>query len=64
MDAGDGSPNPNDNAGESEAQLIAKLIQSLREVITQQTNTIELARAEIQEVKSEQNALREQNTRL
>jgi cell division protein FtsB len=44
--------------------MIANLVNSLKEVITQQTSIIESARAEIQEVKTEQVALREQNTKL
>jgi peptidoglycan hydrolase CwlO-like protein len=45
-------------------QTVASLISSLKKVITQQTNIIELARAEIHEIKTEQNTLREQNTKL
>ncbi|KAI9035201.1 cell division protein ZapB [Aspergillus affinis] len=45
-------------------QMIAGLIGSLKEVITQQTSTIQSARAEIREIKSEQQALKEQNTQL
>jgi regulator of replication initiation timing len=44
--------------------MIANLVNSLKEVITQQTSIIESARTEIQEVKTEQKALREQNTKL
>jgi hypothetical protein len=45
-------------------QTVASLISSLKIVITQQTNIIELARAEIHEIKTEQDTLREQNTKL
>jgi peptidoglycan hydrolase CwlO-like protein len=44
--------------------MIANLVNSLKEVITQQTSIIESARTEKQEVKTEQKALREQNTKL
>jgi predicted RecB family endonuclease len=45
-------------------QMIASLVISLRKAVTQQTSIIKAARAEIQEIKTEQKALKEQNTEL
>ncbi|EED11825.1 conserved hypothetical protein [Talaromyces stipitatus ATCC 10500] len=45
-------------------QTVASLVSSLKKVITQQTNIIELARAEVREIKTEQITLREQNVKL
>lgn len=44
--------------------MIASLIGNLNKVIAQQTGTIQSARAEIREIKTEQQALKEQNTQL
>jgi hypothetical protein len=45
-------------------QVIGGLIDSLRTIIGQQTSTIQAARAEIQEIRTEQQALKDQNTKL
>jgi hypothetical protein len=45
-------------------QMIASLVISLRKAVAQQTSIIEAARAEIREIKTEQKALKEQNTEL
>ncbi|KAI9041460.1 uncharacterized protein KD926_006856 [Aspergillus affinis] len=45
-------------------QMIAGLIVTLKKVITQQTSTIQSTRAEVRELKTEQQTLKEQNTQL
>ena len=45
-------------------QMIASLVISLRKAVAQQTSIIEAARAEIREIKTEQKALKGQNTEL
>lgn len=45
-------------------QMIGNLIDSLRKVIAQQTSTIQSARLEIREIRTEQQELKEQNIKL
>jgi hypothetical protein len=45
-------------------QMIGNLINDLRKVIAEQTNTIKATRTEIREIKSEQQTIKDQNTKL